>query len=472
MTPITIPGSPFPLDGVMAFAWIGFFLLVGMVCRRIFPFFRRYLIPACIIGGAIGLAAQYSGLLKLTGFAVGDGLMQVVVFHLFNLTWVFLGLKATSAAEAQNAGEVRASAWKTVVWLGLLTLVMVALVNVFSVGGTWLLHGMGAFAGPASLGVVTTSGFIGGPGQALTATSIWAQVSPFTGLNDFALAAASMGYAVAIVVGIPLMNIIARKLNLQRVSKPSFAEECGFYDENDDLAPAGSVTTVPNNIDVLAYHLALGFVTYALAFVLTAVLVYTLPASVRPLIWGVFFLICCICGILVRKSMAALGKSHLNCIDVNARISNTLVDFLVCGTFISIEIGAVGQYVAPYLVSCLAVTLTVAAVIYWYCGHLRNDAPEMFAFLFGTFTGTISTGLVLLRMIDPENRSSVPVLYGIGTSLATPGVVALTLMMHMEVVYHYSVPSMLALYALVALACFVAMRFIRPAQAKKLWGTA
>lgn len=468
MNEIVVPGAPYPFSGVMAFAWIGIFLLVGMVLRALFPPFRRYLIPACIIGGLVGLAAQTCGLLALSGFAVDNHTLQLVVFHLFNLTWIFLGLKMP---RKEIAGQTPAggSNVRMVLWISVLNLGVLGLANFMGVGGTTLLREAGVNQGPASLGALTAAGFIGGPGQTLTIAGVWAQASSHMGLGDFALAASSSGFVAAIVVGIPLMNLIARKRRIQLLTRPSTSEECGFYDECEETVSAGNVTTVPNNIDVLAYHIAMGLFTYALTFMLSAGLALLLPGALLPILWGLFFILCCLMGIIVRKVMVLLRKGHLCCNSVNARITNSLVDFLVCGTFISIQVGAVGQYWQSYLLSIVLVTAAVAVCIWRVCGQLEHNGPEYFAFLFGAWTGTISTGMVLLRMIDPENQSVVPVQFGLANTLIMPGITAFTLVVYLEVTYGRSPLLMLACYGLVMFVCLAALRFIPVARNRTGW---
>lgn len=458
------PVTPVPFDGILVLIWIGVFLIIGMLLRSSFSVFRRYLIPACIIGGVLGLICQSLGLMNMSGFGVDNRMFQLLVYHLFNLTWVFLGLKLPVVNEASSSSTMKKGLW----WTVMLTILLSAGIIV-GAGASTLTNFLGLSNGPDSLGSLVAYGFVQGPGQALTIAKIWEAGSSFTGLSDFAMAGASMGFAVAIILGIILMNIIARKKNIELLNNPSPEESCGYYDECSDVVEAGKVTTSPSNIDVFAWHIALGLGTYFLTLILSVFLLLTLPAPLKPLVWTVFFILCCIVGMGVRTFIIKINKKHLLCNGVNARISNTLVDFLVCGTFISIQVGNVVQYAWPYFLSVIGITLVVALMCWFYCRKLEEEGPENFAFLFGTCTGTISTGLILLRMIDPQGKSQAPVEMAIGTAFATPLAVLLSVMIHMEIVYKMSVFSMLAAMTALTVALAVAVLFIRLPKTKKAW---
>lgn len=469
MNQVNVPGMPFSFDGIIILGWVGLFLIVGMVLRANIPFFRRYLVPASIIGGLTGLIFQSSGLLNMTGFGLNGHLVQLIVYHLFNLTWIFLGLKLVSDEEKEAQKGKSASIMRMSVWIALAMIGVVALANFVAIGGTTILKSLGLNDGPNSLGALVAAGYTGGPGQTLTLASLWESASSFKGLSDFALAGASAGFAVSVMVGIPLMNIVARKRKMKNLSEPSSSEQNGFYNECDDTCSAGWVTTAATNIDVLAFHFAVGLGTYLFTLVLTSALCLVLPAAIIPLVWGVFFLLCCIMGIGVRKLIVRLHKGHLCCAGVNARITNSLVDFLVAGTFIGIELGSVSLYWQSFLLSAGILVIVIALCTWHMTKNLDENGPEYFAFLFGTWTGTISTGLVLLRMVDPENKSSVPVIFGIGNSLGSPGVVILTLVAYGEVIYGRPMWQVLTFYGLCAAIFLGLMCFMKIPASRKGW---
>ncbi len=164
---------------------------------------------------------------------------------------------------------------------------------------------------------------------------------------------------------------------------------------------------------------------------------------------------CLLTAVVVRLFLVKVRKGHLLCNGINNRISNTLVDFLVCGTFISIQAGSVAQYIVPFLISCTVYTIVLASVYYWYCCKLQEEDVETFAFLFGTATGTISTAFVLLRLVDPTGKAQVPIYSAYGNALSIPSAIIIPAIMHMEPIYNMS-----PWYAIGAQFVFVAVLMV------------
>ncbi len=457
------PIAPVPFNGLVAFAWIAVFLMIGMVLRATFPLFKRYLIPSCIVGGTAGLILQSTGLVAKTGFALDNAIMQNIVYHLFNLTWIFVGLKVPIKQENQGSSVKLILGYFGLSSTGWFAGMCAATLATVTLGY------LGMNSGPATIGSMTGYAFVSGPGQALTIANIWASATSYTGLPDYALASGAIGFAVAIVVGIFLINVIARKKNIDVINCPSEEEECGFYNECTDPNEAGKQTTSSTSIDVLAWHIALGLGAYFLTFIIAAFLFMLLPPALKIFVWSTFFICCVIVAILVRTILAKMGKSHLLCNGINNRVSNTLVDFLVCATFASIQIGNVAQYLLPYIGAVAASTLAIGGVYWMYCSRLKEENAQWFAYLFGNMTGTVSTAFILLRLVDPQNRSLVPVRMAVVSALSIPVMVVTPAVMHMEILY--SLPPIYAVGAFAGLmVCFaIVARVFRVPQNSKPW---
>ncbi len=467
MTQFTIPPiTPVSFNGLAVFAWMAIFLLIGMFIRAKVPFFRRFLIPSCIIGGTVGLIFQATGLINLTGFPLDNSIMQNAIYHLFNLTWIFVGLKVPVQTSTTNSKEYS----KRVLWAVGIQQGTAKTVLTFAMLGTTLLTYLGLNSGPYTIGTLTANGFLMGPGPALGNAKVWQQANDsFIGLSDYALASGAMGFLISIVVGIFFMNIIARKKKLELLTSPSPEEECGFYDDCTETALAGRQTTSSNSIDVLAWHLALALGTYLLSLMIAVFASIILPPAAKPIIWSLFFTICMLVAVGVRRGLAKFDKVHLLDREINNRVSNTLIDFMVCGTFMSIVVGNVYLYIVPFIVSCFMCTISVAIPLWLATRKLKEEGPELFAYIFGSLTGTVSTAFVLLRLVDPGGRTNVIPLMAMAAITATPIAITTQIFFHTDPVYGWSPWIGIGACAAIALGSFLLSYFCRQPSTKTAW---
>ncbi len=433
-----------------------------MVLRAVFPVFRRFLIPACIIGGTIGLVCQSTGLLALTGFPLDIAITQNAVFHLFNLTWVYIALRMPDKTDRTAGASAKLLGWS----FGAITFGSYLTMGV-GILTTTVLAFIGLNSGPGSLGFLTAYGFVAGPGQAFTIGTVWGNVSEYTGLPDFALAGGAVGYAVAIICGIILVNIIGRKKKMDFLACPNAEEECGFYGECTPKEEAGTQTTSSTSIDVLAWHLALGIFIYLLVFAAAVGLSKLLPQSLTVILWGLFFMFVAAGAACIRTILIKIGKSHLLCNGINSRIQNTLVDYLVCATFMSIVVGNITQYIIPFFVSSLACALSVGIFAWMITRRRKEEGLETFCYLFGNLTGTVSTSLVLLRLVDPNAKSQVALRFAYSSILAVPCGIISAFMYNMEMIYGGS--PLISGILLIVYACVfgaIALFFRQPTNPK------
>lgn len=98
------------------------------------------------------------------------------------------------------------------------------------------------------------------------------------------------------------------------------------------------------------------------------------------------------------------------------RISGLFFDLMVTASIAAINLEAFKhrEFILPLLLICVAGAL----VTYWYnlrvCRFLfPSYAEESFLTLYGQNTGTASTGIILLREIDPCSRHRLPTISSI-----------------------------------------------------------
>ena len=168
--------------------------------------------------------------------------------------------------------------------------------------------------------------------------------------------------------------------------------------------------------------------TYLTLLGLTAVLnqLGSFGQTLAQLLWGFAFIIGALYGALVRSILDFLkGRSVMKHEYTSnyllERISGTSFDYMITAAIAVISISLLSDIWLPMLIIC-----TLGGVLtYWYCIVIcRRIYPvetlENTLAMYGMLTGTISTGLALLREVDPHFQSGAArnLVFGSGTGLA------------------------------------------------------
>ncbi|MFQ8840546.1 MAG: hypothetical protein ACLR8P_06040 [Clostridium fessum] len=88
------------------------------------------------------------------------------------------------------------------------------------------------------------------------------------------------------------------------------------------------------------------------------------------------------------------------------RISGTATDYLVFFGIASIKLAVIVKYAAPLALLLLCgIVIVVATLMFFGPAMNRGSWFERAIFVFGYSTGVFAIGFILLRIVDPENRS-------------------------------------------------------------------
>lgn len=91
---------------------------------------------------------------------------------------------------------------------------------------------------------------------------------------------------------------------------------------------------------------------------------------------------------------------------------------------------------------------------------------ERTVMMFGTCTGTIPTGLILLRMVDSDLKTTVSVEAGMW-NLSVAVFFYVNIILHGYVVYEWGMPLTLALFAATFVICALILRFCKLIASKQ-----
>ncbi len=394
--------ATFPM--IIAFAFMATMLLVGTWLRANVPLFQRALVPASLIGGAIGFILISLGL--SLGFDAGT--FEPFTFHFFTLSFMSLvligGNKGTTSKTIFDGGM-----WLTLIWT--MSLVMQAIVGFGVIAGYNQLTGdtISTF-----LGAMVTFGYTQGPGQALTFGTIWENAYGISNAATVGLIYASLGFLTAFVVGVPVARwAIRHGYNQNTTAKIDDEFLRGIYERTTNVS-AGRQVTHPANVDSLAWH----FVFLGVAYIAThyfLLFMQGLIGDARPFgialgvlfSHGLFFLWGLIACVIIRAVIDRLHLSYLIDDDTQKRITGTSVDFMMVGTLMSIQLSVLSAFLVPVLLVSAAVTVATAVLCFGFGRHLGNLGIERALAIFGCCCGSTGTGLLLLRILDPDYSTSV-----------------------------------------------------------------
>ena len=378
---------------------------IGYALRQRLFFLQRLYLPASVIAGLAGLAAiqgfQAAGHPVPADWTAGwsqlPGILINVVFACLFLGVDIPGFSRIWKSAGRQLGYGQILAWgQYVVGLGLL---LVLLGPVFGMNPLF--------------GAVLPVGFEGGHGTAGGLGPVFEQMGWADG-KDFALASATVGIVSAIVAGMALINWAIRKGYVSQKKPPQ--ENVEDEDWTGIIAKgrrpsAGRLTVSGDVIESLSLHL----VVVALAVWLGMVFKWGLlgiegwvPVLARHRLLAGFplFPLCMLGGLLVQLLADRFDtRGHIDP-GLMRRIQNTSLDFLVVAAIATIRLDVV-------LAGWLPLAILMVAGILWNVGCLVWLARRVFPDVWfergiaemGQSMGVTATGLLLLRVVDPEYKT-------------------------------------------------------------------
>jgi ESS family glutamate:Na+ symporter len=388
-------------DVILDGALLSVFLLIAAFLRARVKFLQNFLVPVSLIGGFLAMLMNQSflGLIDFNPDRLG-----IYVYHLLAITFVAMGLRRGSGGTGRDAlamglGGSTGYALQGVVGFGLSFLLMYTIYpDLFP-----------------TFGALAPLGFGQGPGQTYAIAHEWEVGYGFTHGGNLALTMAAYGYFWACFIGVPIVNYGIRKgwaalvTDRSKISREIYT---GFFAKDSEKPVAGRLTTTSEAVDSVALHIALIGMVYLATYLLLSgvmkIVVLLGAGGFAGVLRGFFFIFAMIMALLFREIIRKAGLSHIVDDGTMSRIAGVSVDYLVMAAIAAISLSVVMEFMIPILVTGTGVGLVTLLIFFWYAKRSFRDYPfERAIALYGMLTGTISTGLVLLRIVDPEYRTPV-----------------------------------------------------------------
>ena len=262
-------------------------------------------------------------------------------------------------------------------------------------------------------GILLPMAYGQGPGQANNVGSTYEALG-MTGGRSFGLSLAAAGYLCACVVGVIYLNVYSRKGKLKRSGSENIVSGSvtvdTFQDENE--------MPISESVDKLSVQIALVCLVYLFTLLATSGITRLLTAvsqgladTVSTILWGFNFIIGSVIAMLVRVIFKGLRSANVMKLQYQnnyllSRISGLAFDVMTVTGIASINFDELKGYWVPFLIMAILGGIVTFVYLKFMCQKLYPDyVYEGFFSMYGMLTGTISSGVLLLREIDPSFKT-------------------------------------------------------------------
>lgn len=422
-------------DILLAFVMTGLTLLAGKAMRKLFPFLANLFLPSAVLGGGLALllgpqvlgrgVERYwptvdwltSGIIPESTLMVWRGLPGLLISVVFAA--LLMGRPLPGIREIWRRAGSQVAFGQSIAWgqyvVGI-TLGMMVLTPYFGL--------------PPMAGALIEIAFEGGHGTAAGMAETFASLG-FEEGADLALALATVGIVSGVIAGTIMINRAARRGWIppsqpnQLTTDPSMVDRDEQAYALDVLRKEQEQALKPT--DPLSVHLALVGLAIGLGWLLRHGLVFlenmTWARDGGPVIFGYLplFPLAMLGGVGIQVVLDRTGLGEHVSHRMMGRISGTALDFTIVAALATLSLSAIQAYWAPFLLLALTgLAWNLFAMIVLAPRMLPQDWFERGICDFGQSTGVTVTGLLLLRMADPSNRSGTLESFGYKQLLFEP----------------------------------------------------
>ncbi len=396
---------------------IGLFLLLATYLRSKIVFLQKNLIPNNIIAGFL---LFFVGLISAEHFQIPIDRYGKYIYHLLAIVFIAMSLRKSESGNSKTTfatGILHSLSSAVQVIVGLvIAFVFMKTTNpdLFPTFGYFILLG-----------------FSQGPGQAYSIGTSWESLG-FENAANIGLTFAALGYIWAVVFGLILIRVLQKKYNITpdlKTIDDTKGNEIGVIKKVDDQPCAGELTTHNSAIDGFTFQIALVLVVYFITYLSIKGVEFALPFALKnesiasqiiSLLWGLHFIFGSLFAILTRKIMLRFGWGNIINNGLMTRISGSSLDFMVTAAIAAISISVFLEYITIIAVMSISGGMLTMWLVVREIRKSGLDSPlERIISVYGTLTGTLSTGLTLTRIIDPDfkTKAAHDIVFGAGIAI-------------------------------------------------------
>lgn len=400
-------------NAILQIVIIAVTILVANALRRKVSFIRKAMIPTAVLGGFLLLFAKLLGLVNLD-----LSFMETITYHCIAIGFIALSLRVPEKTDQQSGSQTGLKSGAIIV-------------------GSYMIQGVAGLIISLTLsftimpdlfqasGVLLPMGYGQGPGQANNIGASYEALG-FAGGRAFGLAIAAAGYISACVAGVAYMTHLVKKGTLKRTDHEVISGSVTvdtFQSENE--------VPIAESLDRLSMQVALVLTVYGATFLVTKGVTDFLSAvspglanTLNALLWGFNFMIGSGLAIGLRVLLKKLRSTKIVTRQYQnnyllSRISGFAFDIMIVAGIASIEIEDLSGLWLPFILMSVAGAVITLIHLKYVCKKVYGDYYyEGLLSMYGMMTGTISSGILLLRELDPQLETPAANNLVIGSSFA------------------------------------------------------
>jgi ESS family glutamate:Na+ symporter len=244
-------------------------------------------------------------------------------------------------------------------------------------------------------------GFEGGHGTAAGLGQVFEEFNWAAG-EHYAITSATAGILGAVIVGMALVNWAARKGYV--VYKDAIKDTT----PGKDGPSAGKLTVSSDAIDAISFHLTIIGIAMAIGWGIKLGLAQLGAVGGNETFAKIMdrfplFPLCMIGGLIIQKLADKFDRKKLIDAGLTNRLQNLAMDFLVVAAIATINVKVVEKGIVPLLLLvCAGIAWNVLCVVVLARWMLPDAWFERSIAEMGQSMGVTATGLLLLRVVDPD----------------------------------------------------------------------
>ncbi len=382
--------------GILAVA-----LGIALELRNRFTFIRRGMMPTAVLAGFLLLGVKETGIVRLN-----ESILEALVYHTIAMGFIAMSLRKALrpvGKDGKRAGRVT------------------GLKSGATIVGTYLIQGFTGLVISMTLamfmprvfqasGLLLPMGFGQGPGQANNIGATYESMG-FAGGRSYGLAIAAAGYLCACTIGVLILRGWAKKPFPRDGKTRQESREQGDV----SMFQAPNEIPISDSIDRFSVQIILVFsvylATYLLTWGITAMITAISPGlgnTVNTLLWGFNFILGSALALGVGKLLDVRMKQDVMRREYRnnyllSRLSGFFFDLMITAGIASIRTEDISGLWIPFLLTIAAGAAVTWFFLKWASAHaFAGYEREGLISMFGMLTGTIGSGILLLKELDPN----------------------------------------------------------------------